>query len=565
MSSRLRRCTSRSATTRAAFALQHVRQFSPRAFRLPPAPIRSARPKRAIWDIYRPSIIQFLLLASVTAAALPKTAARHRLPPAPPDVQRCDLLIRPDIATGRLRLTATLDIDNPPGNREFTFLLAPWYDTVVVRSRFGPATMTREGDVVTVAVSRSRPHEQLVFRLSGTPGQSAGDERPVLADSSIYLLWSDRFYPVDFDDWAVVSTTLEVPRGFRVLAPGRQVLAEDRGGVHVERYQTAEPIRAATVIADARWVQTERTIGGKRMRTLLYPASRAYADQLFRTSADVLDFYTSHFGRYAFDEFTFATVDGIFARRAVAGGVIYNPGYLAEELRTTGHDAHETALLWWFYTLAGRGPGSYQWTEGFGDYAEILYDEARGLPVPADFEAYRRGYLNMAGTPAEPPITAPRGPLAGNFIHGRLPWVMHLLRFAVGDSAFNRGVRLLFDRWRFRSFTLEEFAATLAEGTGQPLDWWRDEWLKRGGVPELTWHADITPDSSGYRVAVSLRQAGVLYHLPLEIGIESSLGLRVERVYLDGPTGDFRFWSAAAPLRVLVDPHRWLLARITAE
>jgi aminopeptidase N len=508
---------------------------------------------------------RFLLLALATAAPLPTTGARHRLPPTPPDVQRCDLVIRPDIASGRLRLTATLDIDNPSGDKEFTFFLAAWYDTVVVQSRFGPAMMAREGDVVTVEVARTPRHEQLVFRLSGTPGQSTGDKRPVLADSSIYLLWSDRFYPVDFDDWAVVSTTLEVPRGFRVFAPGRQVLAEDRGRMHVESYQTSEPIRAASVIADTRWIETERTIAGRRMRSLLYPASHAYAEQLFRTSADVLDFYTLRFGRYSFDEFTFATVDGIFARRAVAGGVIYEARYLAEELRTTGHDAHETALLWWFFTLAGRGPGSYQWTEGFGDYAEILYDEARGLPVPVDFEAYRRGYLHMAGTPAEPPITAPRGPLAGNFIHGRLPWVMHLLRFAVGDSAFDRGVRLLFDRWRFRSFTLEEFVTTLAEGVGQPLDWWRDEWLKRSGVPELTWHADITPDSSGYRVTVSLRQASVTYHLPLEIGIESAHGLRVDRVYLDGPTGDFRFWSAAVPLRVLVDPHRWLLAKITAQ
>jgi len=163
----------------------------------------------------------------------------------------------------------------------------------------------------------------------------------------------------------------------------------------------------------------------------------------------VLDFYASRFGRYAFDQFTFATVDGIYARRAVAGGVIYDVRYLAEEFRTTGHDAHETALLWWFYTVAGRGLGSYQWTEGFGDYAEMLYDEARGLPVPADFELCRRGYLRTAGTRDEPPMTAPRGPLAGNFVHGRLPWVMHVLRFADGDSAFDRGVRLLFDRWRF--------------------------------------------------------------------------------------------------------------------
>ena len=504
-----------------------------------------------------------LLLASLMVPTLPVGGSKGQAPPSSPDVERCDLLIQPDLASGRLRLTATLGIANAAGDSEFTFFLAAWYDTVLVQSRAGPAAVTREGGMVSVRVARPVSHERLVFHLSGAPERSAGDDRPVLTDSSIYLLWSDRFYPVDFDDWAIVSTELEVPRGFRVLAPGHRVLATERGPRHVERYETSQPIRAASVIADARWEETERTIAGRRMRTLLYPASRAFAEQIFRTSADVLDFYTSRFGPYAFDQFTFATVDGIFARRAIAGGVIYDAHYLADELRTTGHDAHETGLLWWFYTVAGRGPGSYQWTEGFGDYAEILYDEARGLPIPADFESYRRGYLRMAGTPTEPPITAPRGPLAGNFVHGRLPWVMHLLRFAVGDVGFDRGVRLLFDRWRFHSFTLEEFVATLAEGTGQPLDWWQREWLERGGVPELTWHADATPDSGGYSVAVSLRQSGVLYHLPIEIGIESAQGLRIERVQLHEPTGEFRFWSASEPSRILIDPHRWLLANIT--
>jgi hypothetical protein len=507
--------------------------------------------------------IGILLLASVTVAPFPASGAQRQVPPAPPDVQRYDLVIRPDFATRRLQLTAAVDIANQSRETEFTFLLADWYDAVAVRSRAGPAAVERTAGMVTIRVPSASAQERLVFTLSGTPGKSAGDDRPIIADSSIYLLWSDRFYPVDFDDWAVIATQLEVPRGFRVFAPGFRMRAADSGALHTEMFQSSGPVRAASVIADARWVETERTVGGRRMRTLLHPASQLYAEQIFSTSADVLDFYSSRFGPYAFDQFTFATVDGIFARRAVAGGVIYDARYLADELRTTGHDAHETALLWWFYTIAGRGPGSYQWTEGFGDYAEMLYDEARGLPIPADFESYRRGYLRMAGTPDEPPITAPRGPLAGNFVHGRLPWVMHLLRFAVGDSAFARGVRLLFDRWRFRSFTLEEFTATLAEGTGQPLDWWRRDWLERGGVPELTWHADIMPDSCGYRVAVSLRQTGALYNLPLEIGIEYAQGLRVERVQLDAPTREFRFWSASEPSRVLIDPRRWLLAKIT--
>lgn len=508
--------------------------------------------------------------AVVVAAAFAASTAAFAERPEPaetaPDVRHCALEIRPDPASGRLRVGATLDIANPSAVTEFSYYLADWYDSVQVASREGPAAVTHENGVVTVRVERPSVEERLVFALSGVPGASADDPRPVFADSSIYLVWSDRFYPVDFDDWTLVSVRIEMPPGFRALAPGRRTSAERQGDVSVESFETSQPIRAATVIADRRWVETERTVFGLTMRTLLYADTQHRAEEIFQTSGDVLAFYESRFGPYAFDEFTFAIVEGIYARRALAGAVIYSPKYLAGEFETTGHDAHETALLWWFYTIAGRGPGSYQWIEGFGDYAEMLYDEARGLPIPGNFEKYRDGYLRMAGTSEEPPITAPRGPLAGNFIHGRLPWLMHLVRFAAGDSAFDAGVRHLFDRWRFRSFTLDEFVSTLSEGTGQPLDWWRDEWLHRGGVPEIAWHADITTDpAGGFRVEVAVGQTGALYRLPLEIGIDSEVGMIYQRVRLDEKSASFQFRSTLRPTRIVLDPRRWLLAKITEE
>jgi len=98
--------------------------------------------------------IEILLLASAVAPLRP-VGAQGQVTAAPPDVRRCELLIRPDLPSGRLRLTATLEIANPTGEREFTFFLAAWYDSIAVRGRAGPAAVTRDGDVVTVRVARS--------------------------------------------------------------------------------------------------------------------------------------------------------------------------------------------------------------------------------------------------------------------------------------------------------------------------------------------------------------------------------------------------------------------------
>ena len=508
--------------------------------------------------------VMSLWLASLIAAAAAEAEPAARA--VEPDILRTELVIRPDIAAKTLVLEASLDIDNPGEKTEFTFLLADWYSSASVTSVSGSAEIRRNDGVAEVRVTKPARKERLVFELSGTPGTSGGEKRPVIDDNGIFLLWSDRFYPADFDDWSIVQARVELPDSFRVLAPGCATTRTGPGGRKVEVFETTWPVRAATVIADRRWIVAERTERGRRMRALLHPGSREFAEHVLSSSADVLDFYESLYGPYAFDDFTFATVEGIFARRAVAGGVIYSPAYLDREMRSTGHDAHETALLWWFYTVAGRGAGSYQWIEGFGDYAEALYDEARGLHVPPIFESFRYGYLQMAGTEEDPPITDPgRGPRWGNFVHGRLPWLMHLLRFAVGDSAYDRSQRLLFERWRFRSFTLDEFVATLAEGTGQNLDWWRTEWLERRGVPELAWRIEISPEGTGSVVTVAIRQKGNLYRLPLEVGIDTERGMRLERVELKNATAEFRFSSPSPIQRIRIDPRRWLLAKITPE
>jgi hypothetical protein len=52
-----------------------------------------------------------IFVASIASAAIPVAKAQRA--PQPSDVRRCDLVIRPDLETRRLHVTATLDIANP--------------------------------------------------------------------------------------------------------------------------------------------------------------------------------------------------------------------------------------------------------------------------------------------------------------------------------------------------------------------------------------------------------------------------------------------------------------------
>jgi len=477
------------------------------------------------------------LIVAITAGALVLRAGAPGLDGSQdaPDVRHYDLRIEPDFAARRLRLIAAIDIANPGRAAVFEFGLSDRYDRVEVREASSPVTLERGPGWVGVHLAEPGEQVRLTFELEGAAGRSEDEQRDVLTEDDLFLLWSDRFYPIVYDDWATVHTTLVLPEGFQAIAPGRRAGTVARSGLVEHRFET-----------------------------LLHPASDAAAERIFDTSSDVVRFFRDAFGGYAFDGYAFVTVEGIQARRAFPGFVGYSERYLAQELERTGHDAHETSLLWWGYTFRGSGPGNWQWTEGLGDYAEFLYDRARGLPIPQIFRYFRETYL-ATDFAAEPHYAELQGNTPQHIVHGKYPWLMSILHQRVGDEAFLRAMRLLGERFRFRTFTVEELVATLEQGTGADLKWWREEWLERRGVPilEIEWQA--VPANSGFHVQGRIEQQGELYHIPLELAIRTVAGELRERIEVQGGATPFRFFARERPEAVVPDPDGWILARIRTE
>ncbi len=475
-------------------------------------------------------------------------------------IRNYDLLIDPDFRTRRISLSAKIMIENPDLEDTFEFGLNDNYDSVEVTSRSSRVPIQRGNGSITVKTKNPAPEDTLLFELKGSLGRSLDEDREVVDDSSLFLLWSDRFYPIAFDQWATVKIRIILPAGFQAIAPGRES-GTDSSGSRVEHvFETSRPTTCFSVFADSRWIRTTREVNGIGMVTLLYPESQKFSEQIFRTSGEVLEFYSRTFCAYPFDRFSFVTIRGMYARRAFTGFVGYEPRYLEKEFSTTGLDAHETALLWWGYTMRGNGPGNFQWTEGFGDYAEILFDEEYGKSIPKNLTYFREKYLE---TPAAGDLlfSELRGNTPQELIHGKYPWLMHLVRYVVGDSSFRKAMRLVFERFRYRTFPMNEFISVLEEGCGQPLGWFRKEWLERRGVPEVELRSRVQKIGSAYRLTCIIEQRGNLYRLPLEIGIESARGLRVEKVKLARRKTTLSTTLMEEPTRVLLDPNGWILMR----
>jgi hypothetical protein len=478
----------------------------------------------------------------------------------PYTIKRYDLTIDPDFKSKILSLTANITIDNPGLDTVFSFGLNDNYTSVNVKSDSSLLDVVRGTGDITIRLKKRARAFTLTFSLSGDLGRSNDVGRDVIADSSLFLLWSDRFYPIDFDHWATVKSTIILPKNFKVFAPGKLINTEKAVRKQKYVFETSNPAVCISVVADTRWIRTTRVLNGIPMETLLYPESQKYAEQIFSTSGEILQFYSSVYCPYPFDQFSFMTISDLDARRAFCGAVGYSPAYLEKELTTTGYDAHETALLWWCYTLRGSGPGGFQWTEGLGDYAEMLYCQRYHKPLARIFQLFREQYLAV---PASDDLlyNELKGNTPQKLIHGKYPWLMQVMRYVIGDRDFHKAMKAIFQKLQFRTFTMDEFIATINESVWTSLDWWRQEWLERRGVPEIEMTSSVEQSSGGYKVTVVLEQLGAVYHIPVEIATETSEGDHREKVTLGDRTTRYSFELPTRPGKITLDPSEWILMK----
>src|SRR5437762_11263625 len=106
-------------------------------------------------------------------------------------------------------------------------------------------------------------------------------------------------------------------------------------------------------------------------------------------------------------------------------------------------------------------------------------------------------------------------------------FVLHMLRAALGDSAFFRGLHRYYDRYRNGNALTDDFRRELEAASGTPLGWFFDQWLRRPGFPELT--TSWTYDAAAKRVTLSITQAARFgsYRFPLTVDIRTAAGGRV--------------------------------------
>jgi aminopeptidase N len=393
---------------------------------------------------------------------------------------------------------------------------------------------------------------------------------PWIATSN-QMLGADVWWPVkdhvgDKPDSMAIAVT--VPAGLVVASNGRLRGSDTAGGKTTWRWFVSTPISTYNValnIAPYRTIDTTiASVAGDSIPVVFYvlPEDYAKGERLFAEILAHLQWYERRMGPYPFraDKYGVAQTPHLgmehqsiiaygarFDNRSMTGGVDW------------GFDAlhhHELAHEWWGNLLTNADWKDMWIHEGFGTYMQVLWlEDTQGVERSREYlRSFRRTMGNRG------PVAPRDATFASHYgldIYFKGAWVLHSLRWVIGDDAFFRTLRRLLyaddaaarstDGSAVRFASTSDVIAVAERESGQDLDWFFDVYVFRPDLPTLVTRQTATALTLEWRT-----HGGLPFPMPVEVAI----GGETRRVDM---TGGRATLGISARDQVEVDPNGWLL------
>ncbi|MEJ2721460.1 MAG: M1 family metallopeptidase, partial [bacterium] len=214
----------------------------------------------------------------------------------------------------------------------------------------------------------------------------------------------------------------------------------------------------------------------------VYPDKLPAAQTSFANAPAMMAFFSATFGEYPFVEEKYGTA------LAEVGGAMENLTCTTYgQVLVTGDNrydwvvAHEMAHSWFGNSVTLADWREVWLNEGFATYGDALWHEHTG--GPAAFESRMENFKSQYFTedagnrfPMYDPAI-----MWGATVYEKGAWVLHMLRYVVGDTAFFTGLRTYYQLHAYSTATTEQLRTVFEAVSGMDLQWFFDQWVYEQG------------------------------------------------------------------------------------
>lgn len=314
------------------------------------------------------------------------------------------------------------------------------------------------------------------------------------------------FHRPFFSESAGYKVALTVPIKQKVISSAAQTGAViDDDGTQTTTYQSHWPIREFSFAMSPDYQEVSEEVGGVWIKSFYLPQDRKSAEMALNSAKELMKFYERQFGKYPHEVFSIAPVDLGYGGEQMSNMIfIDRRAYRLPGMMRRYFDflvAHETGHQW-FYNVVGINEYEHMWLEeGLNSYFIEQYlskkygEDGQVIDFPAwaknvtDFlpkltfkNARDTRYKSIARVGKDHAVVSKLSSFAEpsaifSVTYGKGARVLGMLKNYLGDEAFEKVFRKVFEEYRFRNLSVEEFVEICQKEHGGSLAWFFDSWL----------------------------------------------------------------------------------------
>ncbi len=286
----------------------------------------------------------------------------------------------------------------------------------------------------------------------------------------------------------------------------------------------------------------------------------------FSEHIQILNFFANTFGEYPFIKEKYGVAEFLWTAGAMENQTIsgVSSSLIGGKNLFLDFYVHELAHHWWGNSI---GPKSWKdiWlNEGFSSYSEALYFEYRGGSGALQSTMRDKFSINFGGTLVEPGAF-----LFTRTIYDKGAWVLHMLRWEVGDSVFFKILREYYHQHKYSNASTEDFIQICENVSERDLQKFFNQWLNSEGGIELEYEISFQKEDKFINTVLEIEQVqdGYMYYeFPLELLFQfANEDSESHIVHINSQSTEFSINLKSQPLSIVLDPNGWLLASINEK
>lgn len=411
---------------------------------------------------------------------------------------------------------------------------------------------------------------------NGTP-QRAGFDGFVFGEvngnSLIYIIsepdFASTWFPCDDDPSDKALLDIEITNDSQSVSVSNGLLksVSVNGSRKTYYYQTVYPISTYLICVYSAPYKTfydvYRGLDGNDSMKIEYYVMPEHFDKAkidFAEHLDMMETLSKIFGEYPFIKEKYGVAEFLWNYGAMENQTMTGIGYnfIGGNDFFTDTYVHELSHHWWGNSVGPKTWNDIWLNEGFATYSEALYAEAKHGKDGLKAKMQSKYSDNFRGT-----LYAPKD-LFGETVYDKGAWVLHMLRFEIGDSSFFISLHKYYDLYKYSNASVEDFKAVCENVSGINLDKYFDQWVYTGTDNIFcSYTFKCLDDDRSKECVVNIYQEPqdyIDFNFPLEIEFQFADGSSIiKKVYVDKLEESFNFNFDKEVETILLDPDSKLL------